>query len=214
MNNRLKIIPHVLDTLDLKDLWMYATWHPFFQFFNHKAGWEHYRLLSHLSWQFPPGTTLVDIGTSCGFSALALAHNPTIKVITYNIQDDIGQQTCSARDKPNIEHRIKNCLDDIDTLLQSPLIMLDTAHEGDFEREVITALLANNYKGVIICDDIYLNAPMIHFWNWAPVQKRDISSVGHWSGTGLLIFDEQNGVSVSIEDHPTTKQIPPYAPRG
>lgn len=213
MNAHLKIIPYVLDTIDLKDLWMYGTWHEFFQFFNHKAGWEHYRLLSHLSWQFPPGTTLIDIGTSCGFSSLALAHNPDVKVVTYNIEDHIGTQVCSARHKPNIEHRIQNCLEDIDLLLQAPLIMLDTAHEGDFEREVILALRNHNYKGIVICDDIYLNSAMIQFWNWVPIQKVDITPYGHWSGTGMILFDEMNGVQCTIHEHPLTKQTPPYLPK-
>ncbi len=189
MKRNLVLQPYVLNSIDLKDLWMYATWHPFFTFFNHRAGWEHYRLLSHFSWQFPPGTTLVDIGTSCGFSALALAHNPAVRVVTYNIEDGIGDQVCSARHKPNIEHRIKNCLEDIDVLLSAPLIMLDTAHEGDFEQEVITALMQRSYKGIVLCDDIYLNAAMDRFWKWVPLPKADLSEYGHWSGTGLITFD-------------------------
>jgi hypothetical protein len=36
-------------------------------------------------------------------------------------------------------------------------IFLDTYHDGGFEREFILALLKNNYKGMVLCDDIYLN---------------------------------------------------------
>lgn len=190
MTKKLQIIVPALDSIDLKDLWMYGTWHSFFQFFNNRAGDEHYRLLSNFSWQFPPGTTLIDIGTSCGFSALSLSHNPTINVITYNIEDGIGKQTYSMYDKKNIEPRIKNCLEDIDELLKAPFMLLDTAHEGPFEREVITALIASGYKGIVMCDDIYLNRAMIDFWNWVPLKKLDVSEYGHWSGTGLIIFDD------------------------
>jgi hypothetical protein len=197
MQHKLQIIVAALDSIDLKDLWAYANWHPFFQFFNNKAGDEHYRLLSNFSWQFPPNTVLADIGTSCGFSALALAHNPNVKVITYNIEDGIGKQTCSMYDKTNIEPRIKNCLEDIDELVKCPFILLDTAHEGDFERQLITALKCSGYKGVVMCDDIHLNRAMIDFWNWVPLKKLDVSEYGHWSGTGIIIFDT-NAVNIEI----------------
>jgi hypothetical protein len=199
MKHNLQIVVPALDSIDLKDLWVYANWHSFFQFFNNKAGDEHYRLLSNFSWQFPPNTVLADIGTSGGFSALALAHNPNVKVITYNIEDGIGKQVCSMYDKKNIEPRFKNCIEDIDELVKCPFILLDTAHEGGFERELITALMCSNYKGVVMCDDIYLNRAMIDFWNWVPLKKMDVSEYGHWSGTGIILFDP---ASVNIETVP------------
>ena len=188
----LKIISYTIDTIDLMDLWKYVNWVGSFMFFNMPAGYEHYRLLSHLSWQFPPNTTIIDIGTSSGHSAVALSHNPDVKVISYNIQDDIGTQVCSAKHKSNIELRIKNCLEDIDLLMKAPLIMLDTAHTGDFEVEVINTLIRNNYKGLVLCDDIYLNREMVAFWNWVPLKKIDVSEFGHWSGTGIIVFDDTN----------------------
>jgi hypothetical protein len=196
MKLTLRIISYILNTIDLKDLWKYATWHDFFVFFNIFSGSEHYRLLSQLSWQFPPNTTIVDIGTSCGYSALALSHNPDIKVISYNIQDDIKEQVCSVKNKSNIELRIKNCMEDIDILLNTPFIMIDTAHLGDFEQALIQLLIDNNYKGVVLCDDIYLNKEMQMFWNWVPLKKIDLTEFGHWSGTGLIVFDE---TSVNLE---------------
>ena len=188
----LKIFSYTIDIVNLMDLWKYINWHGFFMFFNMPAGYEHYRLLSQLSWQFPPNTTLIDIGTSCGYSAVALSHNPDVNVISYNIQDDIGTQVCSAKHKSNIELRIKNCIDDIDLLMKAPLIMLDTAHTGDFEVYVINTLIENNYKGLVLCDDIYLNKEMLAFWNWVPLKKIDVSEFGHWSGTGIIVFDDTN----------------------
>lgn len=189
MKKTLQIIVPALDSLDLKDLWIYGTWHDFFRFFNNKSGDEHYRLLSNFSWQCAPGTVLVDVGTSCGFSALALSHNPHVKVITYNIEDGIGKQSCSMYDKKNIEPRIKNCIDDMEELLQAPFILLDTAHEGPFEHEFIIALMTAGYKGIVMCDDIYLNHAMKAFWDWVPLKKVDVTQYGHWSGTGIIVFD-------------------------
>jgi hypothetical protein len=209
MKLSLTIFSYLLNSIDLKDLWKYVNWHEFFSFFNMFCGYEHYRLLSQLSWQFPPNTTLIDIGTSCGYSAVALSHNPDIKVISYNIQDDIKDQICSAKHKPNIELRIKNCMEDIDLLLKSPLIMLDTAHYGDFETELIKLLITKGYKGIVICDDIYLNKEMLDFWNWVPLKKIDITDYGHWSGTGAIIFDETN-VNIEIINHNENKPKPTF----
>jgi hypothetical protein len=186
----LKIISDFLNSLDLKDLWKFANWHQYFKYLNMPAGKEHYRLFSHLSWQFPPNTTLIDVGTHIGYSALALSHNPDVNVISYNIQDDIGNQNYSVKNKHNIELRIKNCLEDINLLLKSPLIVLDTLHNGDFEKEFMELLIKNNYDGIVICDDIHLNDAMINFWNWIPLKKIDITQFGHWSGTGIVLFNE------------------------
>jgi hypothetical protein len=38
-------------------------------------------------------------------------------------------------------------------------------------------------------DDINLNNPMKEFWNVITEDKYDISEYGHWSGTGLVIFE-------------------------
>jgi hypothetical protein len=197
MKHTLKLAPYVLDTIDLKDLWKYSNWADNFKFFNLRNGDEHYRLLSYFSWQFPPNTTIIDVGTFLGFSALALSHNPDVKVISYNIQDDIGTPVYSVKNKENVELRIKNCIDDLNILLNSPFIMLDTAHNGDFEQELIQKLIDNKYRGMVLCDDIHLNYEMIQFWNWVPLKKIDLSKYGHWSGTGLIIFDE-NTIDLEI----------------
>jgi len=177
-------------------------------YFNLESGNEHYRLLSHFSWQFRKGSTVIDIGTSTGHSALALSHNPDINVITYNICDQVRADE-SIKTKTNIDIRIKNCIDDLDILLKSPFIMLDVFHDGTFERVIVQKLIDSKYTGIVVCDDIYLNKEMIDFWNWVPVSKVDITKYGHWSGTGAILFGNS---SFSILDG-VTKQAPPYSYR-
>ena len=75
-----------------------------------------------------------------------------------------------------------------DLLMKSPLIMLDTDHEGPFEHKAYQYLKDINWKGYLLLDDIHLNAPMKEFWNQIDNEKYDITSMGHWSGTGLVIF--------------------------
>lgn len=186
-----------VNNVSLDSLNSMADWHHHYQFFHLNPGVEHYKLLSYLSFQFPPGTTVYDIGTFLGYSALTLSHNPNVKVITYNIEENIPPNVHSIKYKNNIECKIKNCLEDIDELVKSPFIMLDTAHTGDFERQLIEQLIANNYKGCVLCDDIYLNSEMRQFWDWVPLKKIDVTKYGHWSGTGIIVFDE-SFVSIKV----------------
>ena len=200
----LNIIPSIINTHDLSALWPYAKGNQF-KYFNLESGNEHYRLLFHISWQIPNQSTIIDIGTSTGHSALALSANPNICVITYNICDEV-QNTHSFKEKNNIDIRIKNCLEDIDILLQSPFIMLDVFHDGIFEKQLIAKLIKCNYNGIVLCDDIFLNKEMVEFWNWVPLKKADISEYGHWSGTGIILFGNSN---LTILDS-TNKPVAPF----
>ena len=153
---------------------------------------EHYKLISHLSKQCPDGSTVIDIGTFLGYSALSLAINPNVSVVTYDIEEMIVQKEGmkSMLDVPNITYRIKNCLDDVPSLLPAPLIILDVdPHDGVQEIDIIQALINHNYKGVVICDDIKLNDGMKRFWEWVPLKKVDITAFGHLTGTGAIVFD-------------------------
>jgi hypothetical protein len=204
---QLSIVPHLLQNQQLYELWPYAKGEQF-KYFTQEAGNEHYKLLSHFSWQFPKGSTVIDIGTSTGHSALALSHNPNINVITYNIVDEVANSH-SIKSKENIDIRIKNCIDDLDLLLKSPFIMLDVFHDGTFERIVINKLIESNYSGIVMCDDIFLNKDMVDFWNWIPKNliKINTSEYGHWSGTGIILFGNS---SLTITDI-VQKPIPPYS---
>ena len=197
----LNIIPSIVNNHDLSILWPYAKGSQF-NYFNLESGNEHYRLLYHISWQIPTNSTIIDIGTSTGHSALALSANPNINVITYNICDQV-QDNDSIKQKKNIDIRIKNCIDDIHILLKSPFIMLDVFHDGTFEKVLVEELIKHNYNGIVLCDDIFLNKEMLDFWNWVPVPKIDITEYGHWSGTGLLLFGNSTTTILSTTTKPT-----------
>ena len=148
-----------------------------------EPGTEHYKLLAYLStcWN---DATLIDLGTDKGCSALALSYNRSNRVISYDIED-------RKRDPislPNIEFRVKDALEDRDDLISSPLIVLDTAHDGVFERRVYDMLDAAGYEGLLLLDDINLNTAMQDFWRQISREKIDLTPIGHWSGTGLARF--------------------------
>ena len=86
-------------------------------------------------------------------------------------------------------------------ILSSDFIMIDIdPHEGIMEYEMYEWLRTNDYKGVILFDDIHLKSghmgvtsgnSMQQFWDKVDnAYKIDITNVGHWSGTGIVCFDK------------------------
>ena len=75
------------------------------------AGQSEYRLYAWLSTQFN-NTTILDVGTRTGGSALALSYNETNKVISYDL---VEQGASSGISKSNVEFKIQDFRND-DTL--------------------------------------------------------------------------------------------------
>ena len=184
--NNSEVLPFNLNNsiLDSIDLLEYETdLAPFVKkYFFLNSGVEHYRLLAHISTYYE-NETILDIGTFKGGSALALSFNNNNKVISIDIEDHLD----SNIDRSNIEFKILNILDYPKLIQQSKLIMLDTAHDGLFEKEFYTYLIKSNWNGIMIADDIHLNKPMKRWWKLIDNKyKYDITRFGHWSGTGLI----------------------------
>ena len=115
---------------------------------------------------------------------MALSYNLSNRVISYDIVRRV-----SPINLPNIEFRVKHALvEDREELLSSPLILLDTAHDGIFEQRVYNALVEDGYQGLLLLDDICLNPAMQSFWDEISLEKLGLTPVGHWSGTGLVRF--------------------------
>lgn len=159
-----------------------------------EPGQEHYKLLTYLTNQLN-NTIIVELGTHNGTSSLCLCENKTNKVITFDLRD-----IYTVKNKPsNLTRHIGDIFKiDPSILLKSSLIFLDTAHNGDFEKEIYLYLLNNNYKGILLLDDIFYNNEMIQFWNFITTNKYDISHIGHGGnhltptgkcGTGLVDFN-------------------------
>ena len=164
------------------------------------AGVEPYALLAHLAGQLME-STIIDLGTHFGVSAFVLASShPSNTVLSFDVDDReaaIAQQNKMTREQlraaaPNVRFKQRNALLDLDVLRTSPLISLDTAHFPDsipFERELVLALQGIGYRGVVVCDDIYLNEEMARWWRSVRVRKFDVTAIGHGkSGTGIIDF--------------------------
>ena len=159
--------------------------------YSEPAGRQHYRLLEELSTKFSH-STLFDIGTHRGMSALALSTNPTNRVVSFDIVAKSG-----LPNKPNIAYHTDDLMSVEgrekwqDTLLASPFIFLDIdPHEGTREFGFYEWLRDKDYKGFVICDDIwYFKEMRDNFWYKIPSEhKIDITDRGHWSGTGIVRF--------------------------
>ena len=70
------------------------------------------------------------------------------------------------------------------------LVMIDIDHSGVTEKEIMNELRKANYKGLVLLDDIFLNDEMKKFYAEIPEKKIDVTKVGHWSGTAIVVFDE------------------------
>jgi predicted RNase H-like nuclease len=175
-----------LDNLDLThNDYMLNNMLSFAQYYHYPSGQEHYRLLSYIT-KLYENEILYDIGTCNGCSAIALSDNENNLVKTFDIVD---YKEPGVIQKNNIEFYMENILENIGALEKTRFILLDTNHDGFFENAFYKKLKEINYKGILVLDDIYLNSTMKTFWNQIEEEKFDITSKGHNTGTGLVLFE-------------------------
>lgn len=154
-------------------------------YFKANSSLEHYRILTHISNQHN-NEIFLDIGTLKGSSALALASNNSNTVYSFNLNNQL-----ELKETPN---NIEFIIDDVingkydELILKSKLILLDTFHDGLFEREFYNHILNIGYSGTLLLDDIHLNDEMIKFWDEITLDKLDITNIGHSTGTGAVFF--------------------------
>jgi hypothetical protein len=156
-------------------------------------GREHYRLLSYLSTQFQ-NANILDIGTACGHSALALSYNKSNTVHSFDITNHITNE--NIRNNPTVKYYLEDLWDPAtaakytELIKSAPLIFLDVdPHEGLMELQFYQFLKLIGYEGIMVCDDIRHFEGMRRFWAQIPEEEKfDISQYGHWSGTGLIRF--------------------------
>ena len=184
IREKYRLYPSDISRIDLANFSKYVANQKHRDFFFDIEFKEHYRLIAYLS-TFFNDSIIFDIGTNLGYSALALAYNNRNRVVSYDIVD--LKELNHREELTSIEYLVGDVLQD-NRLMASPLIMLDTYHDGSFEKVFYTFLKQNRYRGLLFLDDIRLNQPMRDFWNSISEPKEDITDVGHWSGSGLVDF--------------------------
>ena len=177
----------VLDSIDMYVLSKLINSIEYQNYYIAPSGVEHYRLLSYISLNIN-NVNLLDIGTYKGSSALAFSINPNNKVYSFNLVDNYD---LSNDNGIVFKFGYINRDEHIDLILSCPFILLDTMHDGFFERTFYEFLENINYKGCLILDDIKLNQEMIKFWKEINNEKYDVSHLGHATGTGIVFFNER-----------------------
>ena len=168
------------------------------------AGFGQYNILAHLSTYFN-NDIIVDIGTGHeAVSARAISYNKTNKVISYDTE--FCESAKGHIDRlDNVEYKNINPLKDSAAqalMLTSPFISLDVdPHDGIQEQEFYDFFIKNNWKGIMVCDDIMLgldntelsDTTMAAFWNGVDKPKYDLTKTlyAHNTGTGIICFDDQ-----------------------
>ena len=179
----------------------------------------YYAILSHLSTYFN-NSVIVDLGTHRGESAAALAYNKSNKVYTYDIShSEEAADIFKKEEFQNIKYILGNCIEDNwsgmamlegvlpktdkEIFLSSELIFMDIdPHTGVQEDKVLNFLISNNWKGILVCDDIgaewidefraaeYTTLPIREWWDSIDLPKFNIiNNYSSPTGTGIICFD-------------------------
>lgn len=159
---------------------------------------EHYKLLAALIDNLRP-KTVVEIGTFTGLSALTMSARlsegaclHTFDILPWNSFSDTV-----LRAEDFSDGRLKQILGDVgspDTMRQhtelfreADLFFVDGPKDGKFEQKFLDLLntIELPKKPLFIFDDIRV-WNMLAIWRHIAKPKLDLTSFGHWSGTGLV----------------------------
>jgi len=160
---------------------------------------EHYRLLKALVTLLEP-ESMVEIGTFTGMGSFALSQAARAGLHTFDVVPWRNFES-HLTDADFSSGRVIQHLADLadpdqfsahQSLLNSAtLIFLDGPKDGHFEERLLRQLtrLAPRAGRVMVIDDIrFVN--MVDNWNAIASPKLDLTSFGHWSGTGLVDLSE------------------------
>lgn len=119
------------------------------------------------------------------------------------LDDDIPRKVYFSTYGPKTDMvgNVKKAISDKEIFLGSKLIFLDVdPHDGQQEKIVTDFLIENDWKGIMICDDIGTgmekpnsHPEMLAWWNSINARKYNISSsiYSAGTGTGIICFDNQ-----------------------
>lgn len=167
------------------------------EYVHHWPG-EHYRLLAALVRLLEPRLVL-EIGTYQGHSALAmLPELPTSgRIVTFDVVPWTQIQGCLLRPEDFADGRMAQGIADLgdarqaelhaDLIGTADLIFVDAAKDGVLERLILENFAAVGLKdGVIVVFDDIRVWNMLDIWRRIERPKLDVTSLGHYSGTGLI----------------------------
>lgn len=178
---------------------------------SHEPRWyklwpgDHYRLLAGLVAQLQP-KTVIEIGTFTGMGTLALAHSlpPGGRIFTFDLVPWQDFPQTWLRESDFADGRITQIIANIaepggiapyrDLFSEASFLFVDGPKDGTTEQGFLEALTHIDYRNdpIMLFDDIRL-VNMVDLWRRLDRPKFDLTSFGHWSGSGLVDWMGQSG---------------------
>lgn len=162
---------------------------------------EHYRLLAGFVLALRP-KMVIEIGTSTGLSSLSLKQHLPLdgKLVTFDIVSWDSYPNTLLK-KEDFDAQFVQHVDDLSDELvvqkhrhlleEAELIFIDASHDGDLEETILANLKKLQFKNrvFVLFDDIRVWT-MLKFWRNLDLPKLDLTSFGHWSGTGIVQLNQ------------------------
>lgn len=158
---------------------------------------EHYRLLAGFVCSLKPDL-IIEIGTASGASSLAMKEflKPSGKIISYDIipwQDYPATGLIESDFDKHFEQRVIDLTNfnkakgQKEIFINADFIFVDASKDGKTEIALCNFFNSINFfnKPIILFDDIKF-LTMIETWRKIKHPKLDITSFGHWSGSGIV----------------------------
>jgi predicted O-methyltransferase YrrM len=159
---------------------------------------EHYRLLAALVSELRP-RVIVEVGTYQGLGSLALAKNlpPGGRVHTFDVVPFARVPGHVLTESDVQGGRIVQVIDDVTRpqgyerhlplLRTAEMLFIDAEKDGRMETRLIELLSRTEFehRPIVVFDDIRV-WNMLRIWHDLDRPKLDLTSFGHYSGTGLV----------------------------
>jgi len=159
---------------------------------------EHYQLLPGLV-DAAHAEHIVEIGTYTGISTIVLGRSipengsvTTFDILPWDSLEDTALSQ-SDFDQPNVQQtladlgNLETARKHSSTLAKADLIFIDAAKDGQLERALLDNFSDIGLKdGCILVFDDIKDWNMIKIWREISMPKLDITSFGHWAGTGII----------------------------
>ncbi len=159
---------------------------------------EHYKLLAGFVQALEP-KCIIEIGTYTGMSALALKQHLPLDgtITTFDLRSWKEDDRTILQEKDFENGVLKQEIADLSLekeqiryqslLQQADLIFIDATHDGLLEKKILDNFQRISFRKLpyLILDDIRVWT-MLKMWREVSYPKLDLTSFGHWSGTGII----------------------------
>jgi predicted O-methyltransferase YrrM len=155
---------------------------------------EHYRLLAAFCQALNP-SLVIEIGTATGLSALSMLPFFSGKLITYDIKEwhTYPDTVLKPADFGRLEQVVGDLGDEAffktqkNLIQKAEFIFIDASHDGALEKTILERLEKVPFEKapILFFDDIRVWT-MLKMWREIAHPKLDLTSFGHWSGTGIV----------------------------